>query len=328
MTSIGDQPIAVVVARAGELPLGATEAIAEADGRVLVVGDGAGPVAESVPTARQSWWADTGPGLQAGQLAAALAPLLELVPLVLLPASADGRDLAPRLAAELDRPKLAHALAVAHDAKAGLVHAQLARLDDRLTLAVEAPAPVVATLVPGVRSVTDEPYREPPVALGHLGGSDRADVEVVEVLEPDPATMDLADASRVVGGGAGLAPRSAGDDVIHAVFRLMTDVANTLGASAGATRVVTDAGWMDYNRQVGTTGVTIDPDLYIAFGVAGATQHIGGLGAPRHIVSVNTDPSSPMTEMADLGLVTDARGLLVELAGRLGLDVPEEVRDA
>ena len=80
-----------------------------------------------------------------------------------------------------------------------------------------------------------------------------------------------------------------------------------MGGSAGATRVATDAGWTGYERQIGTTGVTIDPDLYIAFGVSGAAQHVGGLGSPRHIVSVNTDASSPMTAMADLGLVTDAR---------------------
>ena len=86
----------------------------------------------------------------------------------------------------------------------------------------------------------------------------------------------------------------------------------------GATRVATDAGWTGHERQIGTTGVAIDPELYVAFGVSGATQHTGGLGAPDHIVSVNTDPSCPMTAMADLGLVTDATALLVELAEPLG----------
>ncbi len=85
-------------------------------------------------------------------------------------------------------------------------------------------------------------------------------------------------------------------------------MAAALGASAGATRVVTDAGWMSYNRQIGTTGVTINPDLYVAFGVSGASQHVGGLGAPDHTVSINTDASCPMTAMANLGLVGDAGG--------------------
>jgi electron transfer flavoprotein alpha subunit len=96
-------------------------------------------------------------------------------------------------------------------------------------------------------------------------------------------------------------------------------VAAAIGGSAGATRVATDAGWTGYERQIGTTGVTVDPDLYIALGVSGAAQHTGGLGSPRHVVSVNTDPSCPMTAMADLGLVTDAGALLAELARRLGV---------
>lgn len=92
--------------------------------------------------------------------------------------------------------------------------------------------------------------------------------------------------------------------------------------------MATDAGWTGYERQIGTTGVAIDPDLYIAFGIAGAAQHIGGLGTPRHVISVNIDGSSPMTAMADLGLVTDAKALLVELAQRLGVAVPTDLQPA
>ena len=103
-------------------------------------------------------------------------------------------------------------------------------------------------------------------------------------------------------------------------------MAAALGGSAGATRVATDAGWTGYERQIGTTGVTVDPDLYVALGVSGAAQHTGGIGTPRHVVSVNTDPSCPMTAMADLGLVTDAGALLAELAARLG--VHDSDRDA
>jgi electron transfer flavoprotein alpha subunit len=147
---------------------------------------------------------------------------------------------------------------------------------------------------------------------------------MIALLEPDLHTMDLSDAARVVSGGGGLAA-GLHDRRATEVFELLGQVAAALGGSAGATRVVTDAGWTGYERQIGTTGVTIDPDLYIAFGVSGAAQHLGGLGAPRHIVSVNTDASCPMTAMADLGLVTDARALLVELAHRLGVVVPTDL---
>jgi electron transfer flavoprotein alpha subunit len=87
---------------------------------------------------------------------------------------------------------------------------------------------------------------------------------------------------------------------------------------------VTDAGWMSYDRQIGTTGVSVNPELYIAFGISGAAQHIGGLGAPDHLVSVNTDPSCPMTAMADLGVVADAPAVLTELAKRLGVTGPAD----
>ena len=105
-------------------------------------------------------------------------------------------------------------------------------------------------------------------------------------------------------------------------MRLLADVGAALGASAGATRVVTDAGWMSYDRQIGTTGVSVDPELYIAFGISGAAQHVGGLGAPEHVVSVNTDQSCPMTAMSDLGIVADAPAVLSELAKRLGVIAP------
>jgi len=89
--------------------------------------------------------------------------------------------------------------------------------------------------------------------------------------------------------------------------------------------VITDVGWMGFDRQIGTTGITLDPDLYIAFGISGAVQHVGGIGAPAHLISVNTDASCPMTAMATLGLVTDAAALLTELAHRYAVPVPQQL---
>jgi electron transfer flavoprotein alpha subunit len=176
--------------------------------------------------------------------------------------------------------------------------------------------------------VTELPAAEP--GSPATGRSTEWDAENVEVLQPEPSTVDLAEARRIVGGGAGLVP--AGTDG-EAVMRLLADVAGALGASAGATRVVTDAGWMGYDRQIGTTGVAVSPELYVAFGISGAAQHVGGLGEPAHVVSVNTDPSCPMTLMADLGIVADAPAVLAVLADRLGVtgaaaDQPEEASHA
>jgi electron transfer flavoprotein alpha subunit len=321
--------VAVVVARSGRLPVGSAEVVAEAGGRVLVVGSGAAEAARCLPGVVHARWCDTGPDVRHGWLAGALTPVVADEMLVVLPSSPDGRDLAPRLAALLDRPLVARARDVVEttdgEGSPG-VRATSARIDDRLLVPVEVRGPAVVTLAVGGRAGAHADGASPDaiveqLALDPAGGTDTVvvDAELLEELAPDLHTMDLAEATRVVAGGAGLV---AGLDDRHATdtFALLTLVAAALGGSAGATRVATDAGWTGYERQIGTTGVTVDPDLYIALGVSGAVQHTSGLGSPRHVVSVNTDPSCPMTAMADLGLVTDARALLDELATRLGVD--------
>ena len=85
----------------------------------------------------------------------------------------------------------------------------------------------------------------------------------------------------------------------------------------GATRVITDRGWIDHTRQIGTTGVVVDPRLYLAFGISGAVQHTAGLGHPDHIISINVDQHCPMMELADLAVVADANATLDELQLRL-----------
>ena len=323
--------VAVLMVRGGRLPTGADEAVEEAGGNAVVVGSGTRHGAAALCSGRHLRWWETGDGFAPGALAAGLGPALVDVPLVILPASADGRDLAPRLAARMDRPLLAGAERVALSwGENGQPHvvAAVARLDDRVLVDVIVDGPAVATLIPHRREAS-VPVAEPAIIepLHADGGADDssrpmpaiADPEVTAVLEPDLATLDLADARVVVAGGAGLVH---GRDEIEAraTFALLGRVANALGGAAGATRVATDAGWTSYDRQIGTTGVAVDPDLYVAFGISGAAQHIGGLGSPRHVVSVNVDGSCPMTAMADLGLVTDARALLVELARRLDVE--------
>ncbi len=326
--------MALVVARDGRLPTGAAAAVGEAGGTAIVVGSGAEAAARALLGAHRAVWSETGPGLEPARLAAILAGVVEPVPLVVLPASPDGRDLAPRLAATLGRPLVAGAT----EARVGtdgngqaMVRALVSRLDDRVLLPVDVAGPAIVTLVPTTPAVPGagppvvEPLSPPAGAGGDHLVAVGPDPELVAVLDPDVRTMDLADARRVLAGGAGLAA-GADDRQAGRHFELLEQVATALGASTGATRVATDAGWTGYERQIGTTGVTIDPDLYVAFGISGATQHVGGIGAPRHVVSVNTDGSCPMTALADLGLVTDGPALLLELADRLGVGHSDAVR--
>jgi electron transfer flavoprotein alpha subunit len=308
--------MAVVVVRDGQLPAGAVETVAEADGAVLVVGSGTSKAADGLDSAGRIWLLEaTSAGPAA--LASMLAPALAAVDMILLPTSPDGRDLAPRLAAILGRPLLAGAVRC----EPGEV--EVTRLDDRLSVRVGVDGPVLVTLLPGRRGTPEPAERAegsttPQVNVLSVAAARETsrDAESVEVLQPEPGVVDLAEARRIVGGGAGLVPAGADG---AAVMRLLAAVGAALGASAGATRVVTDAGWMSYDRQIGTTGVSVDPELYIALGISGAAQHIGGLGTPDHVVSVNTDPSCPMTAMADLGIVADAPAVLTELAKRLGV---------
>ncbi len=301
--------LAVVVVRDGQLPAGADETVAEAGGAVLVAGSQAAEAAGRLDSASQVWLAERS-SVAPAALASALAQALPGVDMVLLPESPDGRDLAPRLAVALGRPLLAGAVRCAPK------EVEVTRLDDRLSVRVGVDGPVVVTLRPGSRG-KPEPVAPVQVSMLSMAATGTScDAESIEVLQPEPSTVDLAEARRIVGGGAGLVPAGADG---AAVMRLLAGVGAALAASAGGTRVVTDAGWMSYDRQIGTTGVAVSPELYIAFGISGAAQHVGGLGAPEHVVSVNTDPSCPMTAMADLGIVADAPAVLRELAERLGV---------
>ena len=293
--------IAVVVVRAGQLPAGGAEAIAECGGRTLLVGsevqtalvDLAG-IATEVTVVELT---DFLPGAWSH----ALAQLLAHEPAIVLPGSPDGRDLAPRLASLLHRPLFAGATSVSPQ------RIEMTRNGGR-ELHSSSPGPeFVATLQPGVRGVEVDPRLAAPtvntVSVSRAAGEH--DAAVLAVHPPNPATVDLAEAPRIVGGGAGLDGPERIEQLAH--------VGAALGASMGATRVITDRGWVAHERQIGTTGVVVDPDLYLAFGVSGAVQHTSGLGNPAHIISVNTDQHCPMMQLADLAIVADANETLAAL---------------
>ena len=303
----GISRIAVVPVRAAMLPAGAEETIAEAGGMVLLAGSGTAEAAASLAVDAVSVFTAEIGDPAFGAWAAALSPFLTGYHAILLPASPDGRDLAPRLAAAMGRTLLAGATEYRDD------EVRLPRCGGLTLEHVAVDGPVVVTLQPGVRGIEPrrrEPPAPEPVAVGLATGHDAT---VLEVFPPDPGTMDLAESNRIMAGGAGL--RGPAD------FRLLARVAAAIGASMGATRVVADLGWVAHERYIGTTGVAVDPDLYVALGISGAIQHVTGLGMPRHVVTVNTDPSCPMMAMADLALVTDAPALLEELAQRLGVEL-------
>lgn len=306
--------IAVIPVRDGVLPAGGLEALAESRGRGVMVGTGLEEaIAHTHGIATHLTLAPTSscaPRVLADAAAAALATHASPMSVV-VPASPDGRDLAPLLARRLDRPFHAGATEVTEH------RVRVARQGGLAIAQFDVHRSFVATLQPGVRGVEHRNASSPEIVRLDPWVGTTAAVTTIEVLPPDVSTMDLAEAPRIVGGGAGL----DGADR----FARLAEVSKALDASMGVTRVITDRGWVSHERQIGTTGVVVDPRLYLSFGISGAVQHTSGLGRPDHIISVNTDAHCPMMQMSDLAIVADANEVLEALAAKLSIETQRGV---
>ena len=221
-------------------------------------------------------------------------------------ATAVGKDLMPRVAALLDAgqasdiAKLEGATKFMRPILAGNAYST-----------VEITTPIICLTV---RQSEFEPAGE----LGSAGSVSSASAGDVNALGAELVRLDaqksdrpeLTDAKVVVSGGRGLQdPKN---------FELLRDLAAAIGnAAVGASRAVVDAGWVPYSMQIGQTGKTVKPEVYIAVGISGATQHMVGMKEAKRIVAINKDKDAPIFSIADLGIVGDALALLPKITEQI-----------
>ena len=230
---------------------------------------------------------------------------------VIVVATAMGRDLAPRVAARLDCPLAADVTSITG---ANPVTVTRPVYSGKAIYSIEIPeAPCVISIRANVFTPSESPREATVERRPTTEASIRA--RTLEVKQPEKARLDVAEAPVVVSGGRGLKD--------PANFTLVEDLADAFGnAAVGASRAVVDAGWRPHSDQVGQTGKTVSPQLYVAVGISGAIQHLAGMRTSKVIVAINKDKDSPIFKVADYGLVGD----LFEIVPRLTEEI-RKVRD-
>ena len=208
---------------------------------------------------------------------------------VLIGATTMGKDLGPRLAAELEWGYLGDCLEAGND---GFVRPNFAGK----VLAKSSPnGPVVA-------SIRNNAYPAGESWSGSVenfaGNIPESNLNTSAIENVGVGTVELTEANIVVSGGRGLESAENYDSHIR-------PLAEAMGAAAGASRAIVDAGWVPHSHQVGQTGKTVTPDLYLAIGISGAIQHLGGMSGSKFIVAINKDADAPIFKVADYGIIGD-----------------------
>ena len=230
--------------------------------------------------------------------------------ILLIGASAMGKDLAPRVAGRLDVGLASDCTAVELDGESLIATRPVYAGKANLRVRVKG-RPAMAALRPKAFPVPDAPADRTAEIVPAAPPVEEADLadRVIDIVSEAGGQVDLTEADIIVSGGRGL--KSADN------FQLIEALAEALGGVVGASRAVVDAGWRPHNDQVGQTGKVVNPTLYIACGISGAIQHLAGMRSSGTIVAINKDPEAPIFKVADYGVVGD----LFEVVPRLTEEV-------
>jgi electron transfer flavoprotein alpha subunit len=214
---------------------------------------------------------------------------------VLVGATLNGRDLAARVAAKLGWAYAADCT----DASAtdGAFEAKRTMYAGKVRATLRVPLPAVLSIRPGAWTLAGGAPEVKPETIAADASAEKLKFARFEPTATSSKRVSLSEARVIVSGGRGLkGPEN---------WKLLEELADALGAATGASRAVTDAGWRPNEEQVGQTGKTVTPDLYIALGISGAIQHLAGMTSSKVIVAVNKDPDADIFKIADYGVVGD-----------------------
>ena len=216
---------------------------------------------------------------------------------VVLPFSANGRDLGPRLAARLDAPIASDVISLSGSGDTITVKHPGYANKVIITLEVKG-SPAVISVRPSAITAAQNAKAGRVETITAAAEPSAERVVVKELIEGAKGKLDLGEAPVIISGGRGL----KGPE--H--FKLVEDLAAAFGnAAVGATRAVTDEGWRPHSDQIGQTGRQVSPQLYVAVGISGAIQHLAGMRTSRTIVAINKDAEAPIFKVADYGIVGD-----------------------